>query len=115
MQMMQGQSGDWSWWTDLTGPNGMGAPQSLTGQSFMLLQAYEARLLKLEAFLKDYQQRRRERASNARGNVSLGGEPSASGRGGFGEYPQASTQGYSGMPPSKRPRLEEAAKQEDQR
>ncbi len=79
------------------------------------LQAFEARLLKLEGFLKDYQQRRRSRASNARAGPAFGGEPSASGRGAFSDYPQASNLGNSGMPPSKRPRLEEAAKQEDQR
>jgi len=79
------------------------------------LQAFEARLLKLEGFLKDYQQRRRNRASNARAGPAFGGEPSASGRGGFSEYPQTSTPGYSGMPPSKKPRLAEAARQEDQR
>jgi hypothetical protein len=72
------------------------------------LQAFEGRLLKLEGFLKDYQQRRRSRAP------PTFGEPSTSGRG-FMDYPQASNPAHSGMPPSKKPRLEEAAKQEDQR
>ena len=80
-----------------------------------MLQAFEVRLHSLEGFLKDYQQRRR---ASTRGNrsaaPSLYGDPAASGAT-FADQAGASGPANSGMPPSKRPRLEEAAKLEDQR
>ena len=77
------------------------------------MQAFEARLRSLEGFLRDYQQRRRTRSLGSR-SPSLYGDPTASGRS-LMEQPGTSTPAHSGVQPNKRPRLEEAAKQEDQR
>ena len=77
------------------------------------LQAFEQRLHGLEGFLKEYQQRRRSHGGRSR-NTSLYGDVTASGAT-FVDQAGTSTPAHSGAPPSKRPRLEEAAKQEDQR
>lgn len=74
-------------------------------------QAFESRLRSLEGFLREYQQRRRTRTGASRAPSVFDG-PTTSGMT-FMEQPVSSATG--GMHPNKRPRLEEAARQEDQK